>query len=205
MEKRKKNAGKSSPIPADYAEMVTEVFTATFDEGLKGLKKLKVTPAHFEVHGAVYPDEVVLAVSLHVGEGLAATTVYGSSDFDPRASSPQIQDLLGAAVDAIGGVFTPLLSGGKESLEAVASESLSALEKVPFEWTPVVVEKVKIHVKIDKANPKLDQMADDWLSRNDPDFKERQARERAETEKLFVTGDTAKAKASGNRGGGKVH
>src|SRR5271168_5400750 len=158
MERRKTSAMKSSPVPSDYTKMVGDVFSANFDEGLKELKKLKGTFARFEVNGAIFPAEVVLAVSLLIGKELAATTVYASVDYDPRASVPQIQDLLSVCVDAIGTVFGPLLA--KEEIAKVAEQSLSALKGVPFEWTAVTVERQKIFVMIDKSNPNLDQLAD---------------------------------------------
>ena len=206
MERRKRNEGKGTGIPVDYAKMVVEVFTSNFDEGLGRLARLKGEKPHFEVNGAIYVDEVVLAVSLLTGQELAATTVYGSTDYDPRASSPQIQELLSACVDAIGGIFAPLLSDEKKGqLEKLADQSLSALDQVPFDWTPVVIERFKIHVKIDKSNPNLDRMADDWLSKNDPDQKRAAEEEHRATEKLFVTGQEQKAKVTKKPGGGRIH
>ncbi len=202
MEKRIRGQSKSSPIPADYAKMVTEVFNANFDHGLKKLAKMKKSPPRFVVSGAVYLDEIVLSISLLIGKELAATTVHGSVDFDPRASSPSVQDLLGVCVDAIGTVFSPLLSTGDEQLVTLADEPLAALQGVPFDWTRIEIEKSRVFVKIDKSNPELDQMADAWLQKNDPKFKEHQELEEAETEKLFVTGEEQKAKITGKRGGG---
>jgi hypothetical protein len=205
MEKRKPGHFKSSPIPKDYAKMVNEVLLANFDQGLKKLKKIRKGEPRFFVDGAVYLDEIVLSVSLRIGKELSATTVHGSVDFDPRASSPSVQDLLARCVDGIGAVFAPLLSGSDEELEALASETLSALEGVPFDWTHIDLDQAKVFVKIDKSNPELDRLADDWLDKNDPDRKAREAREQAETEKLFVTGEEAKAKVTGKRGGGSIH
>lgn len=202
MERRKRTAGKSSPIPGDYAKMVSEIFTSNFDDGLKKIAKLKRGSGRFEVHGAIFLDEVVLSVSLLVGKELAATTVYASMDYDPRASVPTIQDLLSACVDAIGGVFAPLLS---EQTEGLIDQSLSALKKVPFHWTEATVERFKVQVKIDKSNPNLDRMADDWLDRNDPARKTERDEEHQETEKLFVTGREQKTKITKKPGGGSVH
>jgi hypothetical protein len=199
MEKRKRNALKGSPIPADYAKMVADVFTSNFDEGLKKLNKTKGAKAHFEVYGELFPDEVLMAVSVVTGKELSATTVYGSVDYDPKASFPQVQDLLSACVDAIGSVFE------KGKLEVLAETSLADLDGVPFDWTAVVVERFKVHVKIDKANLGLDQMADDWLNKNDPGFQERALREEQESEKLFMTGEEQKAKVTRKPGGGKIH
>jgi hypothetical protein len=142
MERRKKSAAKSSGIPADYSKMVSEVLGSNFDHGLKKIQKLKGAKARFEVTGAIYLDEVVLAATLLIGKELAATTVYASIDYDPRASVPQIQDLLSACVDAVGNVFYPLLNSDKKGqLERLVDQSLSALDSVPFEWTEMPVER----------------------------------------------------------------
>ena len=116
-------------------------------------------------------------------------------DFDPKANLPTAQDLLNVCVDAIAGVFQGLLDPkNKERLEQLTSESLSALEDVPFEWTAVDIEKRKVFVRLDKSNPTLDAMADDWLAKNDPEFKKKEDSEHSETEKLFVTGDSSRTK-----------
>ncbi len=196
-EKRKAFApgalGKFSPLPVDYTKVVRDVFATNFDAGLKAYDKLHDTQSSFEISGGIYVDEVVLCVSLHSTlngkEQLAATSVWSSSDFDPTASSPTAQDLLAACVDAAGAIYSQLLDPkNKAALEALGDESLSALSDVPFEWTPMNVERFRVYLRVDKANPKLDQMADEWLDQNDPERKEREAREHEETEKLFVTG-----------------
>lgn len=181
-----------SPLPSDFLKLICDVFTKNFDSGLKALAKVKAGP-RFEVNGRIFADEVVLCVSLTHKNQLAATSVYASCDFDPKASSPTVQDLLNACVDAIGGVFLELLNDKtKAKLESLADESLSALENVPFEWTATEVDHRQVYVKIDKANPKLDEMADSWLRTNDPDLSKLEAETQRETEKLFVTGPRRK-------------
>lgn len=199
MESRKAKvdgAPRTSGLPVDYLTMVTDVFTTNFDSVIKAISKTAGAGVHFEVNGSVFPDEIVLAVSLIIEGHLAATTVYASIDFDPKASAPTAQDLLAVCVDAAGAVFVKLTEDQK-AIEGLIQESLSAMKEIPFDWTPIEVERQRIHVKVDKANPKLDQLADDWLNRHDPEFQERQAKEQAETEKLFFTGPKS--------GSGSVH
>jgi len=185
--------------------MVVEVFSSNFDEALREITELSGESVCFDASGEVYPTEIVLCVTLIQGENLSATSVYASSDFDPKASSPTIQDLLAVCVDAIGTVYQPLLSPKKKAdLGNILSTSLSSLENVPFEWTPVEVEKRRVYVKIDKANPRLDRMTDDWLAKNDPDYAERVREEETETEKLFVTGPGVR-KSAKPKGPGTVH
>jgi len=188
IETRHPSTGKGAKLPLDYLKMVEEVFSANFDAGLKALSKFCKNPK-LSAYGSIFPTEVILAVSIIEESQLAATTVYGSVDFDPKASSPTIEDLLANCVDAIGSVLASLLdTRSKDKLEKVVSQSLSALGKAPFEWTSVQIDKRTIFVKIDKANPKLDQMADEWLAKHDPEALEKQKEEQAETEKLFITG-----------------
>lgn len=197
MEKRKPDSIRSSPLPVDYLKMITEVFSSNFDEGLKKLAKLTDETAEFEASGNVFPSEIVLCLTLVQGGSISATSIYASCDFDPKASSPTIQDLLGSLVDAIGAVLHPLMNPKKpEALEDLASSTLGALDDVPFDWTALEVEKRKIWVKMDKANPKLEKMADEWLRKHDPTHEEREALEQEETEKLFVTGPKKPSRGS---------
>ncbi len=185
---RARSGTRSSELPHDYVKMVEEIFATHFDESLQTLKKLG-RDASFRCDGGVFPNEILLGVSLVVKDQLAATTLCASTDFDPKASSPTAQDLLAACVDAAASVFAQILDPGKpEQLELVAGESLSALENVPFQWAGVEVNRRTIYLKIDKSNPDLDRQADDWLTKNDPNAAATEAREQAETERLFVTG-----------------
>ncbi|OFZ21975.1 MAG: hypothetical protein A2X94_16085 [Bdellovibrionales bacterium GWB1_55_8] len=189
MDRRKNTPSKSSPLPVDFTRMVTDVFISNFDGGIKILQEIKSTPANFLAQGNIYSDEILLVVSLTLSGQLSATTVYASCDFDPKASSPSVEDLLGACVDGIGSIFSQLLSHtNRKKLEQVADESLAALDGLPFEWTPVEVERQRIFLRIDRANPNLEKMADDWLRAHDPEMREIEAEEEKETEDLFVTG-----------------
>ncbi len=194
MNSRKEHQTKGSALPVDYLKMVSEVFSSNFDTGLKAIKKLKPkSQAGFKAYGMIYPSEIVLAISLFTGDQLGATTAYASSDYDPKASSPTAEDLLGASVDAIGSVFSYLFeTKHPKRLEQVLAESLSALEDIPFKWTEMEVGRFKIHLLVDKSNPDLDLMADDWLSKNDPGLKELEKQNQEEAEKLFVTGKPKK-------------
>ena len=189
MDRRLGSESKGSALPIDFTRMVTDVFTSNFDSGLKVLQKFKSVPITFQVHGDVYTDEILLCVSLVFSGQLSATSVYASSDFDPKASSPTVEELLGSCVDGIGSIFGQLLTPtNKEKLEELAGESLAALDGMPFEWTPVEIEKRRIYLRVDRANPNLEKMADDWLKANDPELRTRKSKEDLETESLFVTG-----------------
>ncbi len=185
---------KSSSLPSDFLKMVGEVFANNFSEGLKRIRKVHADSA-FIARGEIYPDEIVLSVSLiHPGQ-LQATSVYASADFDPKASSPTLEDLMAACVDASGTVFGLFFdSKHPERVDQLLEGTMAAIEDVPYEWTEVTVEKRRIFVMLDKSNPTLDEAADDWLAKHDPTHAEREAREHEETEGMFVTGATARKK-----------
>lgn len=196
METRKIHETKFSELPADYLKMVKDVFTTNFNAGLKRLDEFTSTQHYFDTAGRIYKDEIILDISLMEKGQLAATSVHASTDFDAQASTPTLQDLLSACVDAAGAIFASLFaSTSDEAIKKLAEQSLSAFENVPFQWTALQVERHSVFVKLDKTNPHLDQMADEWLAENDPDHQEALRREQAETENLFVTGAKTKGKA----------
>ncbi|OFZ54447.1 MAG: hypothetical protein A2428_01700 [Bdellovibrionales bacterium RIFOXYC1_FULL_54_43] len=190
MERRRPDLLKSSPLPVDYLRMVSEVFTANFDSPLKKLKKLAGAMPAFSGHGEIFSQEIVLAVSLSIKGHLAATTVYASVDFDPKASSPTVEELLSGCVDAIGTVFSQLLL--EDRLKPLLEEPLSALENVPFEWTALEVERRQVYIKLDRANLDLERLTDDWLAKHDPEFKKNRKLEEEAAKELFVTGPKRK-------------
>jgi hypothetical protein len=189
LERRKIESLRSTPLPTDFLKMVTDVFKTNFDEGLKKISKLTKDKIRFQAVGEVHPEEIILCVTLVQEKSLSATSVYASVDFDPKASAPTIQDLLPLCVDAIGAVYQPLLSSkDPKTLEGLVEGPLSKLNDIPFEWTVLQIEKNRIYVKMDKANPLIDQMADEWLSKHDPEIVELEEQEEEETKDLFVTG-----------------
>lgn len=206
----RKNAAKltnrlsrSAELPLDYTRNVREVYTTNFEAGLALLKKFQKVKSSFDVRGAIFSDEIVLSVSL-VSEGqISATSIHCSMDFDPKASSPTAQDLLNVCVDAVGSVFGMLLDPEKpEAIEKLASGSLGSFEDLPFEWTKIDFDDRRVWVLVDKSNPNLDEMADQWLAENDPALHSEEDEYEAETKDLFVTG--AKAK-KGTPGGDSIH
>ena len=181
-------AALSRPValPIDYLKMVSEIFSTHFAPALKALQKLK-KKNHFTAHGWIYPDEIVLSVSL-VEEGiLSATTAHASSDFDPTASQPTAEDLMAACVDALASLFSEILPGtDPEQLAAVAEQPLSAFEKVPFTWSAVTANRREIFLKVDKSNPDLEKMANEWLKKHDPQLQEDEDLQEEDDEALLA-------------------
>ncbi len=181
MERRKvsKNEGKPSALPHDYTQMVIETFTQHFEPHIQG--------SRFEIRGAIYTDEIVVSASVVRPGQLTATTVYASSDFDPKASAPGIQELLAASIDAIATVFEQYFA----SLAAPKSKSTAADNEEGsfiFDWAETEANRIKLFVRLDHANPVMDELTDQWLAQNDPEFEAKQKELEAETESLFITG-----------------
>jgi hypothetical protein len=180
-----KTAGKPSEIPLDFIRLVNETLTQALEPGMVEMKKIHPESA-FHSYGCIYGDEIVLSVSLtHGAEILAATTVHASVDFIPGQEKPSINELLALCVDSAGAVFQYYLDPEfPDRVAQLAESSLGALEDAPFDWSPIKVtetQKSTIHVKIDKSNPTLDRLAEEWLRKNDPDYAEN-AKTGAQTE-----------------------
>jgi hypothetical protein len=189
METRKIHETRYSAIPSDYAKLVNDVFTTNFDAGLKALEKATRAKFHFSATGRIYANEIVLCISLIEEKQLAATSVYASCDFDSKASSPTIEDLLSAGVDAAGGIFGELLDPANAAgIESVLTRTLAALQNVPLEWTLVPAERYRVWIRVDKANPDLERQAEDWLRQNDPEQQAQMEQDELATRELFVTG-----------------
>lgn len=160
---------RSSDLPVDFTKMVEGVYATNFQDGLDALEKHTRAKGIFRASGKIYPDEIVLSVSLAIQGQLAATTVYCSVDFDPKASSPTAEDLLALAVDAIGGFYENFLDPkNPKALEQLAAGTLGAMDDVPFEWAKFDFGGKWVYLMVDKANPELDTAADEWLAKNDP-------------------------------------
>lgn len=202
---------KSTPLPVDYVRMAREVFTNHFEALLKECaekcKDEALARATFEIQGAIYTDEILFSVSLTESSRVAATTIHTSCEFDPKASAPNAQDILGACVDASSELFTSILdpSASIEKLGSLLNDSLGALIEnsaiksddpnvpvkktvLPVEWTSIEANRMKIFLRVDKSNLVLEKQAEDWLEKNDPDYEAQKAAEQKETEKLFVAG-----------------
>ncbi len=184
----------AADLPVDYIRMTEDVLTTHFKEHVSKLEKKSKQNWSWKVSGKIYGDEIVFSASLINEKRLSATTAYASADFDPKASSPTAEELLAVCVDAVGGLFDSLFggTGEKSQLDAFLDDSLSAFERAPFEWTEVEFEKRRIYLKLDKANPSLEQAAEEWLRANDPDLASQEAQWEAESEGLFVKGPKKK-------------
>jgi hypothetical protein len=180
-ERRKKNLitspeAAAGPLPVDFIRLVEETLTQGLEEGLSAIREIH-PESGFHVGGAIYENEILLAITLTQGPSqISATTVFGSVDYDPNAEKPALMEILSACLDATGSVLQHYLDPAfPERIAQIADQSLGALEEAPFQWSPLKPEshpKIEVHVKIDKSNPVLDALTEEWLKKHDPEYRE---------------------------------
>jgi len=194
---------KPADLPIDYLKIVEETFAETHKKGLDILKTIHPI-CEIKAGGAIYADEVLLAITIsHGTQSLIATTVYASADFNPLMPEPGIELVLSECLDSVGTVLEHYLDPAyPERIAQLADAPISALEEAPFEWTKMEESKVTTWVKIDKANPALEALAEEWLIKNDPNYSELDEKEEAEeflNERLDAI-QKAKSGSSGDSG-----
>ena len=187
MESRKRSALKPVSLPHDFLKMVEDTVSEKFNNELMAYREVQPN-AFFKVRGELFSEEVLLAVSLMSEQALSATTAYASTDYKESDRGEILQTKLDLLVDTLDELFQKLFSekNDQSSLKKLADPVLSILEDVPLEWAKV--GSTQVFTRVDKANILLDEIADDWLAKNDPDWAEKVARIEKATESLFVTG-----------------
>lgn len=205
-ERRKKPSGnkpelKPVELPIDYLKIVEETLTESLDKGIEELKKIH-SICELKASGAIYSDEVLLAITIsHGPKNLIATTVYASAEFNPLMPEPGIELVLSNCLDSAGSVLEHYLNPAfPERISQFASSSIGTLEEAPFEWTPMEETKVSVWVKIDKSNPVLETLTDEWLKLNDPNYSKED--EAAEAEEFLNDRLDAIQKAKSGSGSG---
>jgi hypothetical protein len=167
--------------------MVKNVFQKEFDAELKIYSTFR-PEAYCEAYGSISADEIVLALSLLSPGQLGATTIYASTDFDPKATSPTAEDLLAVCIDGLDSVLRTLFNREKpDEIEKLAGESLSATENIPFDWTSIEVQRRKVFIKLDKANLSIERLTEDWLKKNDPLLKQEEELEAEKSSEVIIT------------------
>lgn len=199
---------KPTELPVDYLRLVGESLSTALEAGLNELKKT-YPESVLRAGGHLFADEVVVTVTLSHGKtNISATTVYASADYNPNAEKATLEATLAACVDAAGSVFDFYLDPkSPEKIAQIAHSSLGSLEEAPFDWTAIELNEsqIPVWVKLDKSNPELDTLADDWLKKHDPQFAKAEENEEQE-EFLRERLDAIKAAKSGtsSSGGGPI-
>ena len=193
---------KPVDLPIDYLKLVEETLSESLKLGLIELRKIHPI-SDLKAAGAIYADEVLLVVTIsHGPQTLIATSFYASASFNPLMPEPGIEAVLDSCLDSVGTIMLNYLDTKRPDLIAeVAAAPIGALEEAPFEWTVMEEAKVSTWVKIDKSNPALEELAEDWLVKNDPSYSKEEAIEEAE-EFLNERLEAITNAKSGGTGGG---
>ena len=97
-----------------------------------------------------------------------------------------------------------------EDFDKIFDASLGALENIPYDWSPVEVDRYKVYLKLDRSNPNIEKMTEEWLNQNDPARKNR--REKTVLEAVLDDADLDPSEAEldsdaddSNGGSGTLH
>lgn len=172
LDRRKDTVLRSTKLPRDYLKMVEDVFNKNFSNFLL---KEKSGRESFVAQGEVYPDELVLVISLKHPGNLRMTTCYASVDYPPKklkteggaqapASAEAVQLAVNQCVDAVASFFNTFFEEGRP-----VDYDLEYRQN----WTAVEIEKnTPVYLRINRDNPELEAQADELLA-NDPGTKDK--------------------------------
>ncbi len=151
---RKKQTKKPTTLPKDFLKTVSDLFQKQF--------KSKVEGSTFLIYGDLYPDEVVLAISLSHPKSLASASMHISNSLAKNvAENPEkVTEQLKSMVDVAASWFSQCLEGGG-GLDSVLKEMDDAVtEWQEFEW-----EGQQLFVKLNRTNYTLEKAAEDFLKK----------------------------------------
>ncbi|MGE4233313.1 MAG: hypothetical protein AB7F43_08295 [Bacteriovoracia bacterium] len=163
MERRKDTPLKSSRLPGEYLKMVENLFQKNF-------KKLLLEKEKFVASGELFPDELVLSISLKHDAPLLATTCYASVDYPPEKlkkengepaenTSETVQFAVGICVDVIASFFQTYFDDGRP---------VDYENEYRQHWTRFELEKGKpVFIMTNRDNLELDAQADAILEEDE--------------------------------------
>jgi hypothetical protein len=170
MERRKDTPYRFERLPSEYLGMIRSVFEKNFSDRLKGRGKNRES---FVVYGEIYPDEVLLAVSLKNPSNLRMMTCYASIDYPPAAvkgesgsdaivgqsASQAVQMSVNFCVDVVAGFF-----------ETFFSEDRPVDYDVEYQqdWVIIEVDKTtRVYLRINRDNLEIEAASDDFLAQHE--------------------------------------
>lgn len=165
MDRRKDTPLNGTKLPRAYLKLVEDVFNKNFSKHLLGEKSKK---EKFVVHGEIFPDELILVVSLQNPKNLRSTTCYASVDFEAPAhtsektasasASDAVEASVNQCVDATASFFNTFFTEGRP-----VDYDLEYRQN----WTPVDIDKkTRVFLRINRDNPDLEAAADEILARD---------------------------------------
>lgn len=151
---RKQQTKKPGTLPKEFLETVSKLFQEQFEKESSG--------SSFMSYGALYPNEVILCVSLANPKSLAAASMHLSSDLpkDVSENPEKVTERLQTMVDMAASWFAQCFQGGS-GLDAVLEE----MRELDPAWQEVDWEGNTVFVKINKDNYTLERAANDFLKK----------------------------------------
>ena len=152
-----RNSGSSKhkyqPVPKDFLKLVQETFQEKYAEFLADKTLI--------VDGAIYPDELILAIGLrNKDEKVRQVNFESSLDYrvDYEADENHgVLEKIHLSIDALDAMFA-------EYVEANGDIEMPTL------WTEFDFEDQKIYLRSTTNNIELEKMADDFLREHDVDL-----------------------------------
>ena len=149
---RKRHVKAPTSLPKDFLHSVSELFKKQF--------KGKLTGEAFLTYGALYPNEVVFAISLTHPKSLRSASLHVSADLTEEVGEKpeKVTEQLQHMVDVAASWFAQCFEAGK-GLEAVLGE----MEDMDTAWQDVSWEGKPLFVKLNRVNYALEHAANDLL------------------------------------------
>lgn len=151
---RKQQTKKPGTLPKEFLQTVAKLFQEQFDKESGG--------SSFMSYGALYPNEVILCVSLANPKSLAAASMHLSSDLpkDVSEKPEKVTEKLQVMVDMAASWYAQCFQGGA-GLDAVLQE----MNELDPSWQEVDWEGDTVFVKINKDNYALEGAASEFLKK----------------------------------------
>lgn len=154
MAPRKAQNKPASDLPGAFLKDVAKLFNSQFEQQRGN--------ASFSVHGALYPNEVLLCITVMQVGMLRAASCYTSMDLpknvaqNPKAVTENLRNM----VDLVASWFNQCFDESESTgLEAI----LEAINEMDSVWEAVEWEKQKIFVLVNRDNHTLEAAADQIL------------------------------------------
>lgn len=151
---RKRQTKRPTALPKEFLKTVSDLFHKQFKSKLGG--------STFLVNGNLYPEELVLCVSLSHPKTLQSASMHISNSLAKNvAENPEkVTEQLKSMVDVAASWFSQCFSAGS-GLESVLEEMKDAVTTwQEFEW-----EEQQLFVLLNRTNYTLERAADDFLKK----------------------------------------
>ncbi len=170
MERRKDTELRGERLPREYLDIISSVFTKNFSPRLRGRGKEREA---FVVFGEIYPDEVLVAISLKNPGNLRMTTCYASMDYPPaslmgesgssqlmaKSTSEAVQMTVNTCVDVLGSFFQSFFDEDRP----IDFETDRGTD-----WGAVEIDKTtKVYVRINRDNLELEAASDEFIAQHE--------------------------------------